>query len=584
MNGETPKTYIEHLLASALSDLQMTSHLSSVDISVPDPQFGDYSTNAALILAKKLKQNPHDVAQTIIKAIEKIELEGKIELMEAAAGFINFKLSKNYVAACVYPLAASIEISKAGTDNSGKPKKVLFEYSSPNTNKPLHIGHTRNDVYGMACVNLLKAVGYNVVSCEVINDRGIHIMKSMLMYRKYGSGKTPQSEAVKPDHFVGRFYTMFAEKAAESPEKEKELLNEAQALLVKWEAGDDETRKLWRQMNEWWYEGVKQTYAAEGSQFDEVDYESEIYGQGRDLVLEGVKKGVFIKEEDGSVSVDLTGKGLDKKYLLRKDGTTIYITQDLYLWYLRNQKHRSDLAIVTTSAEQSYHFRVLKNLFELLGFPWAENFRHLPYEHVFLGHDKMSSRSGNTISADELLVLIKDKVKNAMAGLEKIKESSDNDNLVEQVALGAIKYGYLKYEPNTRIYFEPDQTIALEGNTGPYIQYAHARIQSIIKKAGVFDKMQPVALIEPAEIALMKKLLHYTERIVPLAAAEFKPNLLCNYLYELASTFNAFYSSVPVLASGDITLKNQRLTLLTATAGVLSHGLGILGIGAPEEM
>ncbi len=576
MDGETAKSYIQNLLEKAAKDLNF--NLSLVTLSVPESRFGDYASNAGLVGAKKLGKNPKELAEKIIKELKKGDAKGVCAEISSAGGFINFHLHQNYLAGFAEGL-----VKKIGISQIGKARKVVFEYSSPNTNKPLHIGHTRNDVYGLACINLLKALGYNVISCEIINDRGIHIMKSVLMYIKNGEGKTPESENIKPDHFVGKFYLMFSEQASKSEQAEKQLLLEAQELLQKWEAGDKDLRKLWKQMNDWWYEGVKATYEREGSYFDEVDYESEIYDKGRDLVLDGVKQGVFTKEADGSVAVDLSADSLDKKYLLRKDGTTLYITQDMYLWHMRDEKHHPELALVTTSAEQAYHFRVLKRIFESLKYSWAQNFKHLPYEHVFLGHDKMSSRAGNTISADDLLIMIKEKVKTAMAGLQKIKQSSTNDELVEQVAFAAIKYGYLKYEPNTRIYFDVDQTIALEGNTGPYLQYAYSRIQSIIKKAGNINASKPEKLTKPEELALMRHLLHYSETIEH-AGKEYKPNLLCNYLYELAAKFNAFYSHVPVIAAESDELKHQRLTLLTAVGNVLHHGLNILGIAAPEEM
>jgi len=581
MTSETPKNYIQSVLKTALEALKLDTLIEKVDLSVPDVNFGHYSTNVALVLAKKAKQNPKELAAKIVKKIEKIDAGQHIEKVEEKSGFINFVLTREFVAQQI--LRATDLNSVSIVADGSVPKKVLFEYSSPNTNKPLHIGHTRNDVYGMACIRLLRAVGYEVIASEVINDRGIHIMKSVLMYMLHGKNKTPESEGVKPDHFVGKFYTMFAKKAAESPEVEQELLEQAQQLLQQWEAGDGAVHEVWKQMNEWEFVGMQQTYAKEGSVFDEVNYESEIYNKGREIVLEGVKHGVFTQEEDGSVSVDLTAEGLDKKYLLRKDGTTIYITQDLYLWYLRNKKHHPDIAIVTTAAEQSYHFAVLKKLFELLQFPWAQNFFHLPYEHVFLGHDKMSSRGGNTVSADELLDLIKSKVRLVMSGLEKTKQETSNDVLIEQVAFAAIKYGYLKYEPNTRIFFDTDQTIALDGNTGPYIQYAYSRIQSILQKAGSFTQMSPKDISEPEEILLMRQLLYYAETVA-LAAKEYKPNLLCNYLYELASQFSRFYNAVSVVNTENEILKKQRLTLLDATGQVLSDGLALLGITAPPSM
>ncbi len=583
------KAYISELVTQSIQELfgedgSQALATSFFDVSYPKAEFGDYATNIAMVLYKKLKDapagGPAGLAEQLSSKIKELDHKETFEKVENAGGFINFYITSAAKASLIGQMANQISIAP---DENG-PKKVVFEYSSPNTNKPLHIGHTRNDTYGVACVNLLKAIGYNVVTCEIINDRGIHIMKSVLMYMKHGKGKTPESENIKPDHFVGKFYVMFAEAASESEVKEKELLEEAQELLRKWEAGDEEVRKVWKQMNAWWYEGVKQTYEREGSHFDEAQYESEVYDKGRDLVLAGVEKGVFTKEEDGGISVDLTEAKLDKKYLLRKDGTTIYITQDMYLWDLRNQKHHPDLALVTTAAEQAYHFAVLAKLFELLEYSWARNFKHLPYEHVYLGKDKMSSRGGNTIAADDLLATIKDRVRETMKGLDKIKGTADDETLVEQVAFGAIKYGYLKYEPNTRIYFDPEQTIALEGNTGPYIQYAHARIRSIINKAEQFELQAPENLSEPAELELMRWLQYYQEKIVLDAALEYKPNSLCNYLFELASKFGTFYNAVPVLATEDSNLRNQRLTLLTAVANTIEHGLNLLGIEAPKEM
>jgi arginyl-tRNA synthetase len=583
MPGETSKNFISHLLALALSKLKLTSHLDVLDITAPpDPAFGDYSSNAGLILAKKLKTKPKEIAGKIIDEIKRADSEGRLEAVTEQGGFINFKLSQKFLLENLGKINEQRELY--GCSLVGEGKKVVFEYSSPNTNKPLHIGHTRNDVYGKACINLLKASGYQVVSCEIINDRGIHIMKSVLMYIKHGADKTPQSEGIKPDHFVGEFYQMFAEEAGKSQEGENKLLSEAQELLQKWEAGDAAVRKVWQQMNDWFFEGVKETYDREGSTFDEVNFESQIYDKGREIVMEGVKKGQFIKEADGSVSVDFSDQGLDKKTLLRKDGTTLYITQDMYLWHLRNEKHHPYLAAVTTSAEQAYHFKVLKKIFELLGYPWAKTFKHLPYEHVFLGNSKMSSRQGNTITADDMLKNVKERIVEVMKSSERVKAKADNDALVEQVAFGAIKYGYLKYEPNTRIYFDLEQTISIEGNTGPYIQYAHARIRSILKGADTFeDKSSPASFSQPLDLDLLRKLLHYGES-VEMAAKDYKPNLLCNYLYELAHIFNAFYQLNPVLQEKNDQLRSFRLQLITATAQVLKNGLYLLGIEAPEEM
>ena len=578
------KRYLEKLLSEVLGGMFENGQISALpafNFDIPKESFGDYSTNVAMIIASEGKFQPNDVAEIIAREISELDQSSKkmIKEVKVVSGFVNIFVSKEAAAENVLDLTGDIKI-----DQIGSGKKVVFEYSSPNTNKPLHIGHTRNDVFGMACINLLKATGHDVVSCEIINDRGIHIMKSMLMYMQYGKGETPESTNEKPDHFVGRFYAMFEkENQKKTDDKQTPLEKEAQELLQKWEAGDKAVRELWQKMNTWFYEGVKQTYLSEGSSFDEVQRESEIYDKGRDLVMQGVLMGVFVKEEDGSVSVDLTNAGLDKKYLLRKDGTTIYITQDLYLWYLRNEKHKPDLAVVTTSSEQAYHFQVLTKLFELMKFSWAGSFKHLPYEHVYLGKEKMSSRLGNTVSADDLLVQTKQRVAQVMESSLKIKGSVDDDALLQTIAYGAIKYGYLKYDRNTKIYFDLEETVAIEGNTGPYLQYTYARIKSILSKAGDVVKEAPIDLSEKTELALVRHLMHYDETVVN-ASRDFRPTAVCSYLFELASKFNSFYDQVSVLNAETEKQKQQRLVLLLSVANVLKHGLALLGIKTVEQM
>ena len=529
------KRYIRKLLSEVLGSMLAEGQIRAIpsfNIDVPKEAFGDYTTSVAHNIAREGAFQANDVAEIIGRELKALDHEKIIEEVTMVNGFVNIRIAKDKLAEYVN---AGIQL-----DNIGQGKKVVFEYSSPNTNKPLHIGHTRNDLFGIACINILKALGYEVVSCEIVNDRGVHIMKSMLMYMKHGDNKTPESEGIKSDHFVGKYYTMFAEEAVKNPSLE----DEAQELLRKWESGDSEVRELWKKMNSWFFEGVKVTYAREGATFDVVEYESDIYDKGRDLVLEGVTKGLFQKEEDGSVSVDLTDQGLDKKYLLRKDGTTLYITQDLFLWHLRNEKHHPDSAIVTTSAEQAYHFRVLSELFKKLGYSWAENFKHLPYEHVFLGKSKMSSRAGNTVSADDLFDHTVEKVQETMRNSQKIKASPEDLETVHKIALAAIKYGYLKYDRNTKIYFDLDETIAIEGNTGPYLQYTYARINSIVTKSEIsvenISKQKDLSLLtENSELALMRHILHYGETVAA-SSEDFRPNMITNYLYELSSRFNLF--------------------------------------------
>lgn len=599
------KRYLYKLVSEVLGNMYVNGQITNLpkfnmeDISVPKENFGDFSLNVAHSLARQNNLQVNDVADIVARELKQQDKRGIFSDIKVLNGFVNVFISSTALAQNVLDSQEHVLIDQSGVSPEGVAVKVFFEYSSPNTNKPLHIGHTRNDIYGMACINLLRVTGHKVTSAEIINDRGIHIMKSMLMYQKFGQGKTPESEGIKPDHFVGKFYTMFeAENQKFKPKEVGEpkvhqekaerpapttLELEAQELLQQWEAEHKEVRKLWQQMNNWFYEGVKLTYVREGAQFDVVEHESEIYNHGREVVLEGVKRGIFQKEPDGSVSVDLTAQGLDKKYLLRKDGTTLYITQDMYLWHLRNQKYSPDMALVTTSAEQAYHFNVLSKIFTLLGYPWAQNFQHLPYEHVYLGNSKMSSRAGNTVTADDLFDQTAEKVRETMRNSQKIKASPEDTATVEEIALAAIKYGYLKYDRNTKIFFDLEETIAIEGNTGPYLQYTYARIKSIMAKAGHFHRQTPIALNQPSEQKLMRHLIHYNETIVN-STRELRPNLVCNYLFELSSYFNTFYDQVSVLSAETEAEKIQRLTLLQSVATVLAHGLKLLGIKTVEQM
>ncbi len=684
------KRYLQKLVSEVLGGMFENGQISALpqfEISALPPakqKFGDYSINVAHAIAREGKFNANDVAGIIAQKLKENDDQAMLGEVNVANGFVNIFASPKALQKNAQNCASDkIEIEQIGS-SGGRTRKIVFEYSSPNTNKPLHIGHTRNDVYGMACINLLRAAGFEVTAAEIINNRGIHIMKSMLMYMKYGKGATPQSTGTKGDHFVGKFYAMFdqenlkfAKKVGESslggelrhdvpprnhdvppdkplsqydalrggshaapPDKsqshgeaspeqsfieqtplEKEALN----LLQKWEAGDAQTRALWKKMNAWFYEGLKETYAREGSQFDDVEYESEIFDKGKDLVLDGVKKGIFQREPDGSVSVDLSSQGLDKKYLLRAGGTTLYMTQDLYLWDLRNKKFKPDLALVTTGSEQAYHFAVLKNIFKLLEYPWADSFSHLPYEHVYLGNSKMSSRAGNTVSADDLLLNVKEKVRRTMQNSQKIKARAEDEDLVEDIAFAAIKYGYLKFDRNTKIYFDMDETIQVEGNTGPHIQYTYARIRSILDQAvatsattvdttsgatagttagakatatvDVIAKASATAaatttgsrapdfsaLSAPEELSLLRFLLHWEEAVLQ-AALEYKPSLLCAYLFELSAKYNSFYEKHSVLKAESAELKTARLILSGIVANILANGLALLGIKAPAKM
>jgi arginyl-tRNA synthetase len=545
-----------------------------------DPQHGDYSVSAPLVLAKKLKKPPLQIARDLAAKMAKADNEKNfVAVTVAPPGFVNIKLSDTFFAksvAAIHKLGDSF-----GGSATGKGKKVIIEYSSPNTNKALHIGHFRNDAIGMAMSNILTAVGYKVVRSVLFNDRGRQICKGMLMYQKFGAGQTPETTGQKPDHFVASFYSRYEAAATRDPQLEEEVSQ----MLIKWEAGDKEVLKLWRQMNAWVYAGYKKTYAREGSVFDDYAYESKIYNQGKDIVNKYLKQGIFQKKSDGSVVVDLTKFGLDEKVLLRSDGTSIYITQDLYLGEVREKKYHPDQMLYVVDITQSYHFRVLFKIYELLGFKWARRSRHLAYGYVFLGQEKMSSRQGNVILTDDFIEEMKKRALATMKNSRIKTDPNDMDAVAEQLALGALKFGMLGYELKKEIHFDRDKTIQITGKTGPYLQYTQARIQGILRKSDLknpkIDTATPVS--DTASLALLRKLYIFPE-IVAAAAQAYEPHLMTDYLYEVAQSFNSFYNEVPVLKADTLEQKSFRLSLAAATAQVLRNGLRLLGIAAPNKL
>ena len=570
---------IKGYLSGKIRDWATAQGVSLTEVIIEEPRqagFGDYAANFALMIAKQLGKSPREIADAFVQAWEPEEFIEKVTV--AGPGFINFTLSHRYLEQTIRDID-----EQYGRLTIGQGKRYVIEYSCPNTNKPLHIGHTRNNCLGQALINIMRQGGYEVVSTSVMNDRGIHIMKSLLMYYKFGQGETPAQTGEKPDHFVGRYYVMFEQQ--KTPELEAENL----VWLERWEAGDPEVRALWQQFNDWFYTGVNQTYAAQGVTFDKIYYESDLYDQGRAVVEDGVARGVFHKETAGelagTVVADLTADGLDKKVLLRSNGTTVYITQDIYLASLRNQEYHPEGMFYVVANEQRYHFQVLFLIFKKLGYPFAEKCVHVGYGMVVLPQGKMSSREGTAISADDFLAEIEKKVQETMEASPTSTVPREDIPLVShQVADGAIKYGILRYAANSDIVFEMDKTIAITGNTGPYIQYTHARIKEILRKVGTVDPDADLAMLTHGkELALMRRLVKYPEA-VEKAVMDVTTTAICNYLFDLCADFNSFYNECSVLQAESPALRLARALLIDRVAQVIRSGLALLSIAAPERM
>lgn len=568
----------------------------------PDPQFGDFSL-ACHAFAKELKTAPQEIAAKLAA-----QLKGApVEKAEAVAGFLNITIASSSLAR--EAITACVGQGDRYGQSASRKEKILLEYSSPNTNKPLHLGHIRNNVLGMSFSRLLASQGGRVIKTQIINDRGIHIIKSMLAYQKWGNGVTPEKAGVKGDRFVGRFYVMFEkeferewqvffrsnpdalalskEDAAKKRQEffgESEIGQQAQEMLRKWEAGDKGVLALWKEMNEWVYQGFGQTYRALGSEFDKNYYESETYLIGKKIIDEGLKKGVFY-EEEGAVWFDATGQGLDKKLLRRSDGTSVYITQDLGLVVARQKEFGFDGMVYVVGHEQEYHFKMLFVILKKLGYAWADNLHHLSYGLVFLPEGKMKSREGKVVDADDLIAEIRS------LAAEEVKKrfpelaDAEVDERSRMIGLGALKFFLLRVTPTQSIHFNPKEAISFEGSTGPYVQYAHARIASILaEETPIAPKHIDFGLLDkPEEKALCRVLLQYPE-CAALAAEHYNPSAVCTYLIELAHLFNAFYHSHSVLKAESEDLKHARLALIQSVQIVLKNGLWALGIEAPKKM
>ena len=511
-------------------------------------------------------------------------------------GFLNVKLSASYWAGVLAAVASDPGFGQLPSTG----KTVMVEFSSPNTNKPLHLGHVRNNLLGWSVSKLLEACGHKVVKVNLVNDRGIHICKSMLAWLKCGNGATPESTGKKGDHLIGDYYVKFNDllkaevkelmaggMSEEEAEKNAPILREAQEMLVKWEQGDPEVVALWKKMNGWVYAGFDKTYASLGISFDRIYYESQTYKGGKSLVAEGLEKGVFFRKEDGSVWCDLTGDGLDQKLLLRKDGTSVYMTQDLGTAKQRFDEYKFDELIYVVGNEQNYHFQVLKLILKKLGFEWSDAIYHLSYGMVELPEGKMKSREGTVVDADDLIEKMYATAKETSLELGKLEgmDEKEQDELFRMLGLGALKYFIIKVDPRKTMLFDPKESIDFNGNTGPFIQYTHARIKSILRKAAEqgFEAAATSAQVLEKEQSIIQLLSGYPDKVREAGEAH-SPALIANYAYELAKEFNQYYHDVSILREEDAAVRSQRLLLIGVIASVLVKAMDILGIQLPERM
>ena len=589
---------ISEAVAKAVKELYGMD--TPADKIVPQATRKEFEGNVTVVVfpwVKAARKSPEAVGAEIGEWL--VKNEPAVEKYNVVKGFLNITISPRFWDGVLAHIAS--------TDNYGLKEAneasplVMVEYSSPNTNKPLHLGHIRNNLLGFSLAEILKACGNRVVKTNIVNDRGIHICKSMLAWQKWGEGVTPESSGKKGDHLIGDFYVLFdkhfkAEVKAlmeqgmteDEAKAASPLMKEAREMLVKWEQKDPEIRSLWQMMNEWVYAGFDETYKRMGVDFDKIYYESETYLEGKDKVLEGLEAGKMYRKEDGSVWADLTGEGLDHKLLLRSDGTSVYMTQDIGTAKLRFQDYPIDKMIYVVGNEQNYHFQVLSILLDRLGFKWGKDLVHLSYGMVELPEGKMKSREGTVVDADDLMDDMVATARTVSAELGKLDGLSDEETaaISEMVGLGALKYFLLKVDPRKNITFNPKESIDFNGNTGPFIQYTYARIRSVLRKAkeeGMTVTDYSNVVPGEREITLIQALADFPS-VVEAAGQSYSPALIANYVYDLVKLYNQFYHDCSILKESDEAVRSLRLTLSDQTARVVATGMKLLGINVPERM
>ncbi|TGE15828.1 arginine--tRNA ligase [Hymenobacter elongatus] len=561
-------------------------------------EFAGSFTLVTFSLTKALGKGPEQIGQALGEWL--MTHEARVSGFNVVKGFLNLEIADREWLRLFQDLVQRPDDAPVPT---GGPQAVIVEYSSPNTNKPLHLGHLRNNFLGYSVAEIMKATGATVTKANLVNDRGIHICKSMLAYQRYGNGETPQSAGIKGDHLAGKYYVLFEKHYREQvkqleaegvlpdvAKRQAPMMLEAQDMLRAWEAHDEEVVGLWKQMNGWVYEGFTETYATIGVDFDKYYYESGTYLLGKERVEEGLQKGVFFRKEDGSVWVDLKEEGLDEKLLLRADGTSVYMTQDLGTAELKYNDFGYDLSLYVIADEQNYHMQVLKAVLKKLGKPYAEAIHHLSYGMVDLPSGKMKSREGTVVDADELVREVVAAAQAATLEKGKIEGLSEDEQarLFHTLGLGALKYYLLKVDPKKRMLFNPEESVSLEGHTGPFIQYSHARIAQLRRKAaqmGINEKAYFLALpeLQKSEREMIEELARYAS-VVTEAARTFSPAIAAQYAYDLAKAYNRFYAEVQVLAEPDETKRAFRVALSAQTGRAIKATMQLLGIEVPERM
>ena len=586
---------ISQIARQAVENLYGPVDASALQIQKTRKEFeGDY-TLVTFPLLKLSHKSPEVTANEIGARI--VADNPQIAAFNVIKGFLNLSLSPAFWIDRFGEIAADISFGDAAPTG----RTIMIEYSSPNTNKPLHLGHIRNNLLGYSVAQILKANGHNVIKVNLVNDRGIHICKSMLAWQLYGGGETPASTGMKGDHLVGKYYVEFDKHykaqikelvsqgmSEDEAKKKAPIMQQAQEMLRRWEAKDPEVYKLWQMMNGWVYEGFDVTYKALGVDFDKVYYESQTYLLGKSLVQEGLDKGVFFRKEDNSVWIDLTADGLDQKLLLRGDGTSVYMTQDLGTALRRFEENKLDEMIYVVGTEQNYHFQVLKLVLKKLGYAWSDEIYHLSYGMVELPEGKMKSREGTVVDADDLIADMVETAREMSTELGKLDgcTKEEADNVCRIVGLGALKYFILKVDPKKTMLFDPRESIDFNGNTGPFIQYTHARICSILRKAdeaGIDYKSYDCTELLPEEVALIKSMADFPN-VVKAAGESFSPSLIAAYAYDLAKTFNGYYHDHSILREEDGQKRRMRLMLAAEVARIIRRAMALLGIEVPQRM
>ena len=589
---------LQETLSNQVKQAVLSSYkveLETVEFQATRKEFAGDITVVVFPMLRVVKGNPVQIGETIGNYL--VDNVSIVKAFNVVKGFLNIEISDSYF--IDFFNGVKEESAYGLVAPTAGEKAVMVEYSSPNTNKPLHLGHVRNNLLGYSVAEILKASGKKVYKTQIINDRGIHICKSMLAWQKFGEGETPESTGLKGDKLVGNYYVKFDQEykkeiqdliskgsSEEEAKKNAPILLEAQSMLLKWEAGEEEVVKLWKEMNSWVYDGFNVTYKNLGVDFDTLYYESNTYLLGKEFVEQGLKSGVFVKEEDGSVWCDLTEDGLDKKIVQRSDGTAVYMTQDIGT-AIQRIKDFPDVGgmVYTVGNEQDYHFKVLFLILKKLGFDWAKNLYHLSYGMVDLPSGKMKSREGTVVDADDLVEEMAKTAGEISEELGKLDGYSDEEKqeLYKTIGLGALKYHILKVDPKKRILYDPKESIDFQGNTGPFIQYTYARIQSILRKAELENLDLKNTDLHPKEKELIKQLQLFPE-VIQSAAEQHSPALIANYTYDLVKEFNSFYQNVSILGADNDVEKQLRVQLSNTVANTIKNAFSLLGIQVPERM